>query len=48
MKIAITTKYIIAVLISIVAFGAQAAPSCGGHLCTPHELDCMENPDLCF
>lgn len=36
-----------AIFISIAALNTQAAPSCGDHLCTPQELDCMENPALC-
>ncbi len=37
----------VALFISIVALNAQAAPSCGDHLCTPQELDCIENSALC-
>lgn len=36
-----------ALIVSIAALKTQAAPSCGSHLCTPQELDCMENPALC-
>lgn len=36
-----------ALFTSIAALNTQAAPSCGGHICTPQELDCMENPALC-